>query len=182
LGTFFDAAQANPTNLDNVSVTDDFLPIQASFRNGSGEVLFEGIRMTNAHGVYSKDFAFKEWMFLDLLITSSVDIESCYPGMLVKDLYGNYLVGVTSWSLGKAMPLICTGDKWIVRFSIQLLFRPGSYSILINNATDNLGTGFYDWCDNVIQFSISNGDYLQPAYGYGIFGPPMSVEIEKAIQ
>lgn len=151
--------------------------IAASTRRGLGHVQFRGIRLSDADGRETSAFRYRDWLTVELLMQAEQDVEVCYPGLLVKDLYGNYLTGITTWALGVPMPPLRKGQLFQVRFDIQLLYRPGNYSLLINNCIDNLGTDFYDWCDNVAQVTILEGDYHQPEYGYGLFGPPMRVHL-----
>ncbi|HMO58893.1 MAG TPA: ABC transporter ATP-binding protein [Roseiflexaceae bacterium] len=159
---------------------DTLRPINATTRRGRGKIRFTGVRLTDAHGNESATFAFRDWLTIDMLLQADEAIDRCYPGLLIKDLYGNYLTGMTTWSLGSMMPPLRAGQRFMVRFQIQLLFRPGSYSFVINNCIDELGSDFYDWCDNVAQFVIMEGDYRRPEYGYGMFGPPTQVELLDA--
>jgi lipopolysaccharide transport system ATP-binding protein len=152
-------------------------PITATERHGLGHVRFQGVQIADAYGEPTASFEFGDWLVLDLLIQAEQAVESCFPGVVIKDLYGNYLTGMTTWSLGQAMPPLAAGERFLVRFKIQLLFRPGSYSMIINNCINNLGTDFYDWCDNAAQFTIREGNHEQPAYGYGMFCPPMSATL-----
>lgn len=152
-------------------------PITATERHGLGHVRYQGLRITDAYGEPATSFEFGDWLVIDLLMQAEQAVASCFPGLVLKDLYGNYLTGMTTWALGQPMPPLAAGEQFLVRFKLQLLFRPGSYSMIINNCINNLGTDFYDWCDNAAQFTIREGDYHQPAYGYGMFCPPMSVTL-----
>jgi len=151
--------------------------IQATTRKGLGKVTYIGFALKNEYGVKSDSFFFKDHAILEVLLEATEDIDICYPGFLIKDLFGNYLTGITAWALHQPMPALKKGDRCFIRFRTQLLFRPGNYSIIINNCIDTLGTDFYDWCDNVAQFSIAEGDLHQPPYGYGLFCPPIEAEI-----
>lgn len=162
---------------DSQSPGADMLPIQATTRHGLGQVRYQGIRLTDAYGEPTTAFAFGDWLVVDLLLQADHDVSEHYPGILIKDLNGNYLTGMTTWAMGQPAPPLKAGTRLSIRFRIQLLYQPGNYSIIINNCIDNLGTDFYDWCDNVAQFTVLPGDYRQPVYGYGMFCPPMRVEI-----
>lgn len=153
-------------------------PIQATTRRGLGQVQYQGIKLMDAYNKPITTFEFGDWMVIELLLAAEQNVEQCYPGFLIKDLHGNYLMGLTTWALGELMPPLQAGEFFKIRFSTQLFYRPGNYSIIINNAIDNMGTDFYDWCDNVVQFTILEGDYRQPPYGYGMFCPPTRVELE----
>lgn len=154
-------------------------PVEATTRKGLGQVRYVGFLLRDEQGRPSDSFAFRDHVILEALLEATEDVEVCYPGFLIKDLLGNYLTGITAWALHQPMPPLRKGERCLIRFKVQLLFRPGSYSIIVNNCIDTLGTDFYDWCDNVAQFSIVEGDLHQPPYGYGLFSPPMEVEIQK---
>jgi len=155
----------------------DLQEIRATTRKGLGKVTYIGFALKNDQGFESDSFAFNEQAIIEVLMEAKDDIDSCYPGFLIKDLLGNYLTGMTTWALQQPMPALKKGERCFVRYKVQLLYRPGNYSIIINNCVDAIGTDFYDWCDNVAQFSIVEGDLRQPAYGYGLFFPPIEAEI-----
>jgi hypothetical protein len=169
----------NSQNLDND--LEKMMPINASTRLGTGDVRYKGIQIRNIHGEIAATFHFGEWAVIELLMRAETDVQTCYPGFLIKDLYGNYLTGMTTWALGEPMPALLSGEYFKIVFSVQLLYRKGNYSILINNCIDTIGTDFYDWCDNVAQFTIVEGDALKPEYGYGLFCPPMRVQLYSGI-
>jgi lipopolysaccharide transport system ATP-binding protein len=154
------------------------MPIHATTRQGLGHVRYQGIRLLDAFGDPAAVFKYGDWLVIELLMQAEQHLEICYPGFLIKDLHGSYLTGMTTWTLGEIMPPLRKGELFKIRFSVQLLYRAGNYSLIINNAVDNVGADFYDWCDNVAQFTILEDDYRQPAYGYGLFAPPMRVELE----
>lgn len=151
--------------------------VQATTRKGLGKVSYIGFALKNEYGIESDSFCFKDYAIIEVLLEATEDTDICYPGFLIKDLLGNYLVGITAWALQQQMPALKKGDRCFIRYKLQLLFRPGNYSIIINNCIDTLGTDFYDWCDNVAQFSIAEEDLNQPPYGYGLFCPPIEAEI-----
>lgn len=170
-------SEVQETDVPKLMEVSEMMLIEPSVRWGIGGIRYEGIKVTNIYGIPTNTFDFQDWISIELLLRAEQNIEHSFPGLLVKDLYGNYITGVTTWSLGQVIPPLQKGQIHRVAFDIQLLYRPGNYSIVINNCVDNLGTDFYDWCDNVAQFTIVEGDYMQPKYGYGLFSPPAKARI-----
>jgi lipopolysaccharide transport system ATP-binding protein len=76
-------------------------------------------------------------------------------GFLIRDRLGNDVFGTNTCNLGLATRTYAAGEFMEVAFSLPLNLGPGNYSLtLAIHAGADHREGNYDWCDNLLAFTI----------------------------
>jgi lipopolysaccharide transport system ATP-binding protein len=150
----------------NIGIAD-LQPVAPSYRWGTGQIKISAWAVFDSSGKLTNIFHFGEKIRLSVLLTANENITHCFPGFMFSDRNGYHLTGITSRTCGKEITNISAGESILLEFEITLLYRADNYSILLNIATDEYGTGFFDLCENVGNFTILDENSSRPPWGYG---------------
>jgi lipopolysaccharide transport system ATP-binding protein len=142
-------------------------PIDPTYRWGDGKIKISAWSLSDISGNLSTSFHFGDEMLLSVLLNATEDIDRCFPGFMLRDRNGYHLTGITNRTCGKEITRILGGESVLLEFRIKLLYRADNYSILLNIAEDEYGTGFYDLCENVGNFTVLAETAERPPWGYG---------------
>jgi hypothetical protein len=179
-GQFNEAGQVitktNETSVEN-HVLSNLQPINPSYRWGEGGVAISAWSLSDASGKLTTSFHFGEEMVLSVLLNATENIDHCFPGFMLRDRNGYHLTGITNRTCGKDITGIFRGESILLEFKIKLLYRADNYSILLNIAKDEYGTGFYDLCENVGNFTILAENAECPPWGYGRTYLPTTLDV-----
>ncbi|NMQ26762.1 hypothetical protein E4Q23_02715 [Candidatus Accumulibacter phosphatis] len=116
-------------------------------------------------------------MHLSILLSAISNIDRCFPGFMLRDRNGYHLTGITNRTCGQEILNIAAGDDVLLEFEITLLYRADNYSILLNIAVDEYGSGFYDLCENAGNFTIVGENSDRPPWGYGRTYLPTTLKV-----
>lgn len=152
-------------------------PIDPSYRWGDGKIAISAWSLSDASGKPSTSFHFGEEMLLSVLLNATENIDRCFPGFMLRDRNGYHLTGITNRTCGKEISGILGGESVLLEFKIKILYRADNYSILLNIAKDEYGTGFYDLCENVGNFTILAENAESPPWGYGRTYLPTTLDV-----
>lgn len=155
----------------------DLQPITPSYRWGSGQIQITAWSLFDSSDNPTNTFHFGEKMRMSVLLSAREDISRCFPGFMLRDRNGYHLTGITNRTCGKEITNITAGDTILLEFEITLLFRADNYSILLNIATDEYGTGFFDLCENAGNFTILDQNSDKPPWGYGRTYLPTTLKV-----
>jgi lipopolysaccharide transport system ATP-binding protein len=155
----------------------DLQPIEPSYRWGSGQIKIIAWSLFDSSGKPTNTFHFGEKIRLSILLSARENISRCFPGFMLRDRNGYHLTGITNRTCGKEISNIIAGDNVLLEFEITLLYRADNYSILLNIATDEYGTGFFDLCENAGNFTILDENSDQPPWGYGRTYLPTTLKV-----
>ncbi|MAO52011.1 MAG: ABC transporter ATP-binding protein [Pusillimonas sp.] len=165
---------------DNFSVEHPELEIiESKNRWGRGGIRSVSWSLSNTDGEQRNNFRFRERMVLSVLLQAEQHTDQCFPGFMIRDRNGYHLTGITNLTCGHLISNIKAGEFLLLRYEIELLYRPDNYSILLNIATDEIGTDFYDICENVGNFTIIDDQPTAPPWGYGRMYLPTTLTLSK---
>jgi lipopolysaccharide transport system ATP-binding protein len=178
---------SEPSSPDNTNVKSsaettalaNMKPVEPSYRWGSGQITIIGWRLSDAAGTPTNTFKFEDVMRLSVLLRANEGVSSCFPGFMLSDRNGYHLTGITNRTCGKEISNLKPGDQILLEFETTLLFRADNYSILLNIATDEYGTGFFDLCENAGNFTILEESSSHPPWGYGRTYLPTTLEVTQ---
>jgi hypothetical protein len=156
-------------------------PIDPSYRWGEGQIKISAWSLFDASGKPTTSFHFGEEMRLSVLLVATENIDQCFPGFMLRDRNGYHLTGITNRTCGKEVSNILAGESVLLDFEIKLLYRADNYSILLNIAKDEYGTGFYDLCENVGNFTVLAETAECPPWGYGRTYLPTTLNVTVII-
>ena len=152
-------------------------PIEPSYRWGSGQIQITAWSLSDSAGKPTSTFHFGENMRLSVSLSARENVSRCFPGFMLRDRNGYHLTGITNRTCGKEILNITAGDNVLLEFEITLLYRADNYSILLNIATDEYGTGFFDLCENAGNFTILDENSERPPWGYGRTYLPTTLKV-----
>lgn len=155
----------------------NLIPIDPSYRWGEGGITIHSWALENTVGNPTTSFNFGEEMVISILLHATENIDRCFPGFMLRDRNGYHLTGITNRTCGKDILGIRAGESILLEFKIKLLYRADNYSILLNIAKDEFGTGFYDLCENAGNFTILAENTEFPPWGYGRTYLPTSLHV-----
>ncbi|MEF8722503.1 MAG: ABC transporter ATP-binding protein [Candidatus Accumulibacter delftensis] len=155
----------------------DMQPIEPSYRWGSGQIMITAWSLVDVSGKVTNSFHFGEKMHLSILLSAISNIDRCFPGFMLRDRNGYHLTGITNRTCGQEILNIAAGDDVLLEFEITLLYRADNYSILLNIAVDEYGSGFYDLCENAGNFTIVSENSDRPPWGYGRTYLPTTLKV-----
>lgn len=154
-------------------------PINPSHRWGEGKIKISAWSLSDASGKQSTLFHFGDEIVLSVLLNATENIERCFPGFMLRDRNGYHLTGITNRTCGKEITGVIAGESILLEFRIKILYRADNYSILLNIAMDEYGTGFYDLCENVGNFTILAENDERPPWGYGRTYLPTTLDVTR---
>lgn len=157
-------------------------PVEASYRWGGGQIQIAAWGLFDIHGKLTDSFGFGETMCMSVLIKASEDVNQCFPGFMLRDKNGYHLTGITNRTCGQEITNLVAGDVILLEFEIKLLYRADNYSVLLNIAMDEYGSGFFDLCENAGNFTILSQNSDRPPWGYGRTYLPTTLKISKRAQ
>lgn len=152
---------------------------EPSARWGRGGLTIIEWGMFTQDGIATDTFSFRDHIQLVLRVIASEDSDRCFPGFVVRDRNGYHLTGITNRTCNVEIEHITAGEELLLTFDIELLYREDNYSILLNIATDEIGTDFYDVCENIGNFTIVADPIDQPRYGYGRVYLPTKLQVYR---
>jgi lipopolysaccharide transport system ATP-binding protein len=160
---------------------DHLIEPQPSYRWGTGQIRIERWAITDTNNQVCSTFRFRQKIRLQLILKANESISSCFPGFMLSDRNGYHLTGITNRTCGKEIGGLNAFDRILLVFEFEPFYRADNYSILVNIATDEYGTGFYDLCENIGNFTILDEDSSRPPWGYGRTYLPSSLEVTKIL-
>jgi lipopolysaccharide transport system ATP-binding protein len=172
-----DETNPNQFNLLSESIVTNLKPLPDINRWGTGQIQLAAWSLSNSLNKPTNTFHFGEKMRLSVLLRAHENINQCFPGFMLRDRNGYHLTGITNRTCGKEILNLSAGDVILLEFEIELLYRADNYNILLNIAIDELGTGFYDLCENAGNFTILDTGTHKPPWGYGRTYLPTTLQV-----
>lgn len=157
----------------------EMYPVSALGRWGSGDVQILEWGLFTEDGRSADTFGFRDVAILKFRIRAVRPVDRCFPGFAVRDRNGYQLLGVTNLTCGEPIEFLRGNEEVLLSFRIELLFAAENYSILLNIASDEVGTRFFDVCENVGNFSILREPPGRVSYGYGRVYMPTALHVER---
>jgi lipopolysaccharide transport system ATP-binding protein len=154
-------------------------PITPTQRWGKGQIQIVAWSLADISGKPTNAFRFGEKMILTMVLRANTRIPACFPGFMLRDRNGYHLTGITSRTCGKEISNVAPGEQVMLEFEIVLLYRADNYSVLLNVATDEYGSDFYDLCENAGNFTILDEGSTRPPWGYGRTYLPTSLQVQR---
>lgn len=152
-------------------------PIEPSYRWGTGQIQITAWSLRDSSGKATNNFHFGDIIHMSVLLTAKENVSRCFPGFMLRDRNGYHLTGITNRTCGQEIVNVVAGQSVLLDFEIKVLYRADNYSILLNIATDEYGTDFYDLCENAGNFTILDENSDQPPWGYGRTYLPTTLKV-----
>jgi len=157
-----DAKQTSPTE-ENSRV----------HRHGSGEGKVTTVEiLANA-----EELAFGEEITFRFHLEYFADVAESILGFIIRDRYGNDLIGINTHEEGTPIGPAKKGDKFVIDFRLPLHLREGTYSISPGLSYHPTEPRYMDWIDHAAVFRMT-----APATGqriHGFFWVPNDISIKK---
>jgi len=140
------------------------LIVEKRNRSGSGEIVIDSVAIFDSQGNSVEKIEFDQEIFIKIFLTAKKRYQSSAIGYLIRDRFGNDLMGTNTYVVGVEMPEFEAGKTYEVVFSQRIPLAMGTYSVSAAVAQEP-GKGAYrdwlycDWWDNAFMFEVLPPDH-----------------------
>jgi homopolymeric O-antigen transport system ATP-binding protein len=146
--------------------------LSQSLRHGTGEA-----KVTHIEILPERDeIPFAQEAIFKFHIEYFSDVPETILGFLIRDRYGNDLIGINTHEERKPIGPRSTGDRLTIEFKLPIYLRPGTYSISPGLSYDPVEPRYLDWINNAAFFRV--GEPLTGQRIHGFYWVPNEIKIQ----
>lgn len=150
---------------------------RARTTSGTGEAAIDKVVLLDDTGTETDILKVGARVTLRVDVGLVADIAGLVVGYMIKDRLGQPVFGTNTHHLGRAMPALKGGEKLSLRFTFDVNFGEGNYSLAValHEGDTHLGRN-YCWQDLALTFSVVNADQLRFV---GVSWAPPQLELAR---
>ncbi|HOP35160.1 MAG TPA: ABC transporter ATP-binding protein [Syntrophales bacterium] len=123
-------------------------------RIGTGEARIEEVRLRDDGGGVLEVVEFDQPVSVGVRILARVDCSPAVVGFIIRDRFGNDLLGTNTAVEGRSLPPLRQGEELLVTFRLRLPLLKGNYSVTAAVGHDPDQPAFLDWWDHACVFEV----------------------------
>jgi lipopolysaccharide transport system ATP-binding protein len=145
--------------------------------SGTGEAIIDKVALLDETGLETDILKVGARVTLQVDTTVVESVPNLVVGYMIKDRLGQPVFGTNTYHLGKSMEKLEAGEKPSLRFTFDVNFGDGNYSLAValHEGDTHLGRNYY-WQDLALTFTVVNTEHSRFV---GISWAPPELELVR---